>query len=245
MSDRADDWLRQAENDLLWAEDTLRAGRYAQACFAAQQAAEKALKAVALRKGADQVRSHSILEIARALQVDGEVENAAKRLDLYYISARYPDAFPAGAPFEFFTEDQAREAIGLARLIVEGRAAGTGAIEASRDVLVGPRRDPLFGFSTSRLLEWLRSALARRVREAYLFGSFGTREFGPHSDIDVMLVVDTDLPFVERAAVFDDLRARVPSLEILVYTPEEFERLTTEPTAGFWRSVVPAMRRIA
>lgn len=119
MADRSIDWYRQAENDLLWAEDTLNAERYAQACFAAQQVAEKALKALALRRGLDEVRSHSLLEIARALRVDGEIEKIAKRLDLYYISARYPDAFPAGAPFEFFTLDQAREAVGFARRVVE------------------------------------------------------------------------------------------------------------------------------
>ena len=40
---RGPDWFRQARDDLLWAEDTLRAGRYAQACFVAQQVAEKAI----------------------------------------------------------------------------------------------------------------------------------------------------------------------------------------------------------
>ncbi len=126
MSDRADDWFRQSEDDLRWAEDTFRARRWAQACFAAQQVAEKALKSVALRKGVEQVRSHSILEIAKALEVDGEVERMAKRLDLYYISARYPDAFPAGAPFEYFTEDQAREAIEFARRIVDAARKALG-----------------------------------------------------------------------------------------------------------------------
>jgi HEPN domain-containing protein len=122
MADRADDWLRQAQDDLLWAEDTLKAGRWAQACFAAQQVAEKALKSVALRRGVEQVRSHSILEITKALDLDGDIERMAKRLDQYYISARYPDAFPSGAPFEYFTADQAAEAVSFARKIVAAAA---------------------------------------------------------------------------------------------------------------------------
>lgn len=114
----------------------------------------------------------------------------------------------------------------------------------SGDPLVRLRRDPLFGFSTSALQRWLEARLSGRVREAYLFGSIGTERFGPSSDVDLMVVADTDLPFVERGALFDDLRDRVPSLEILVYTPEEFGKLTAHPSAGFWRSVVPTLRRI-
>jgi len=116
---RAKDWFSQAQNDLLWAEDTLKAGRYAQACFVAQQVAEKALKSLALVQGYDSVRSHSILKITRSLKINGEIEMMAKRLDQYYISARYPDAYIEGAPFEYFTEDQAGEAVAYANRFIQ------------------------------------------------------------------------------------------------------------------------------
>ena len=118
MSDRSADWLRQAKDDLEWTRDTLRAGRWAQCCFASQQTAEKAVKALALFRGYDTVKSHSITEICKELGINGEIERRAKRLDLYYISARYPDAFPSGAPFEYFAEDQAAEATAYAEYIV-------------------------------------------------------------------------------------------------------------------------------
>lgn len=51
MVQRARDWLRQAERDLEQAEDSRRAGRHKWACFAAQQAAEKAVKALHLHHG--------------------------------------------------------------------------------------------------------------------------------------------------------------------------------------------------
>lgn len=122
MHNRWNDWLRQAEDDLLWAKDTLEKKRYAQACFTAQQVGEKALKALALHLGYDSIRSHSIREIAEALEINGDIANMAKRLDLYYISARYPDAFPSGAPFEYFTPDQAEEAVFFAeKLVVDVR----------------------------------------------------------------------------------------------------------------------------
>lgn len=117
MANRAYDWFRQALNDLLWAEDTLKAERFAQVCFVAQQVAEKCLKAYALYLEYDQVRSNSITQICKALQINGELETMGKKLDIYYISSRYPDAFPEGAPYEYFTKDQAVDALHAARTI--------------------------------------------------------------------------------------------------------------------------------
>ena len=47
----ADRWRRQAGNDLAFARVALRERFYAQACFMAQQSAEKAVKGNRLRSG--------------------------------------------------------------------------------------------------------------------------------------------------------------------------------------------------
>ncbi|HAK45768.1 MAG TPA: DNA-binding protein [Spirochaeta sp.] len=117
MANRANDWFRQAQDDLKWAKDTFSAGRWAQVCFISQQVAEKSLKAYALSLEYDQIRSHSITQICKALKINGELEKLGKKLDLYYISSRYPDAFPEGAPFEYFTEEQAEDAVKSAEFI--------------------------------------------------------------------------------------------------------------------------------
>jgi len=117
------DWFSQAENDLSWGYDTLKAGHYAQGCFIAQQCAEKALKALAYFRGYQVIRGHSIREIAMDLDINSEILEAAKKLDLYYMTTRYPDALPSGAPFEYFTEAQADEALSLAERIIS-RVAG-------------------------------------------------------------------------------------------------------------------------
>ncbi|MBN1962657.1 MAG: HEPN domain-containing protein [Deltaproteobacteria bacterium] len=116
---RAADWLHQAEEDFLWAKDTYNSNRFSQACFVCQQCGEKALKALSLSRGFERVKSHFILDIARALEINSEIEEAAKRLDLYYISTRYPDALPSGALFEFFTKAQAEEALDFVRKILQ------------------------------------------------------------------------------------------------------------------------------
>ena len=50
MGERSHDWLRQAEKDLAHARLSLDNGDYEWSCFAAQQAAEKGLKAVYEKK---------------------------------------------------------------------------------------------------------------------------------------------------------------------------------------------------
>ncbi|MDH5298369.1 MAG: HEPN domain-containing protein [Desulfobulbaceae bacterium] len=119
MVSRYRDWLRQAENDLQWAEHSRAGGFWAQTCFVAQQAAEKALKALCFLRGYDVVRTHSLFQIVRTLAENGDLEKHARELDLYYISGRYPDAFPGGAPFEMFGEEQASRALASARTMMD------------------------------------------------------------------------------------------------------------------------------
>jgi HEPN domain-containing protein len=116
---RANDWLSQAEDDFFWMTDTLENNRFAQACFIAQQVAEKSLKALALLRGYEQIRSHSVVEIARELKINSEIESYGKILDLYYISARYPDALPSGFPSDRFTREQADDAVKKSSFILE------------------------------------------------------------------------------------------------------------------------------
>jgi len=89
----------------------------------------------------------------------------------------------------------------------------------------------------------LCAMLANRVEAGYLFGSYGTPEFRPGSDIDLILVTQTDLPFVERPQLFNDLYQLYARLDLLVYLPEELEALLQE-TSGFWASVKTTLREL-
>jgi HEPN domain-containing protein len=115
---RALDWLLQAQNDFEWASEGIKKEYYSQVCFLAQQSAEKALKSVVYLRDS-QVRGHSIRKIAQDLGINGAIEDAGKNLDIYYISARYPDALPEGAPFQTFTKKQASEALDYCQLIIK------------------------------------------------------------------------------------------------------------------------------
>ncbi len=114
MGSRAHDWLRQAERDLQHARDTMERETFEWAAFAAQQAAEKAVKAVYQRLGAE-ARGHSVTQLLSSLPPTARPAEAlieiAKDLDRHYITPRYPSSYPEGAPMDFYTRAEARRAI--------------------------------------------------------------------------------------------------------------------------------------
>ncbi len=122
MPNRAPDWFRQAERDLEHAEAARRAGQHEWACFAAQQAAEKAVKALHLRMG-QEAWGHSIArllaELPKGVAIPEELVEQARVLDTFYIPTRYPNSHPEGAPFEHYGPLQSEEAIRYARAILE------------------------------------------------------------------------------------------------------------------------------
>jgi len=63
------------------------------------------------------IKTHSIKKIAAELNINGDIEEAAAVLDLYYLAARYPDAIYDNVPYESFTKKMAKEALEYARLI--------------------------------------------------------------------------------------------------------------------------------
>lgn len=125
-------WLRQAENDLEFGRLALREGYFAQACFIAQQSAEKALKSLAYGSGERLVIGHSLVELVERLRdrfpAVATLRETAGLLDQYCIPTRYPNGLAGGVPFEAFGERQAREAIeGAGRFLeMAQREAGKG-----------------------------------------------------------------------------------------------------------------------
>ena len=104
MASRHADWLKQGQRDLAHGRRSLDAGDYEWACFAAQQGAGKAVKAVVEKMGGV-AWGHSVTALLEALseslRPDPGLLDAAKALDKHYIPDRYPNSHPQGAPYEF------------------------------------------------------------------------------------------------------------------------------------------------
>ena len=120
--DRSADWLRQAERDLMHAEGAAASGYHEWAAFAAQQGAEKAVKAL-IQSLHGAVRGHAVTETLRQLagrvEVPPELIAAAQELDKVYITSRYPNGFDSGAPADYFNARNSRELLSHARDIFE------------------------------------------------------------------------------------------------------------------------------
>ena len=91
---RAAMWLRDAESDLALASvKKTRKIRYEHLCFHAQQAAEKAVKAVLLAYGVSPSRTHDLAFIIDSLPVDVSLPPSLLLLPVltkYAVQHRYP-----------------------------------------------------------------------------------------------------------------------------------------------------------
>ena len=120
-------WALQAQADVRAAQASRAAGAYEWACFQAQQAAEKAVKAVWLHLSEDPW-GHSVFKLIDELTEPprGDLLSrfgvAAKQLDKLYVPTRYPNGLPELTPHEAFSDQDAAEAIQLAEAIVDGCA---------------------------------------------------------------------------------------------------------------------------
>ena len=77
------------------------------------------------------------------------------------------------------------------------------------------------------LLQTITTRIAEAIRpqRIILFGSWARGERDPHSDIDLLIIQESDLPRTQRYAQVRRLfwGMGLP-MDILVYTPEEFAR---------------------
>lgn len=119
--ERSADWMRQAGVDLAHAQNDIDHGFYEWASFSSQQAAEKAVKAVFQKLGAE-AWGHSLFELlqglATRLEVGQDILSLAQELDKAYIPSRYPNAHPAGAPTDLYNRVEAERLFGHAERIV-------------------------------------------------------------------------------------------------------------------------------
>jgi len=77
-----------------------------------------------------------------------------------------------------------------------------------------------------RTVQILREMGAQRI---VLFGSVAREAVTAWSDLDLIVVLDSDLPFIKRlGSLYEQIQPHV-GLDLLAYTPEEFETLRERP----------------
>jgi len=111
-------YRRQAEHTLASAQRDLDGGDFDWASFKAHQAAELAVKGF-IRATREYVTGHSLLKLMASMQdVPAAIRECARELDKVYIPARYPDAYDAGAPMDYYRAPDARRSIDCAHHVI-------------------------------------------------------------------------------------------------------------------------------
>ncbi len=116
-------WLIQAERDFNALKDLMSGAHYHLVCFNAQQVAEKALKGFLYYQGKEFIFTHSVTKLCEeSARYDASftgLRKEIKTLDTYYLEARYPNSLVDNIPAEFFDEDDAKEAVKMAKRTLE------------------------------------------------------------------------------------------------------------------------------
>ena len=113
-------WLEEARADLRHAKVSLDVGDYNWACFAAQQAAEKGLRAAALHVAGLLPRGHDLTKLYWRLRrhVDLRLdETDLSKLSAYYTQARCPNA-GIERPSLSITAKHGEEAVSIAEAVL-------------------------------------------------------------------------------------------------------------------------------
>ena len=122
MPERSRDWLRQAEGDLQLARTARDAGHHEWSAFASHQAAEKAIEAIYQQMHAEawgQALTALLQHLPNAKKPKDELMEKAMVLDRHYIPTRHPNGFERGAPMDYYSREDADEAISNAEPIIE------------------------------------------------------------------------------------------------------------------------------
>jgi len=94
MDDISEQWAERARYDHDTADAMFKAGRYLYVLFCCQQAVEKALKAVIVKRtGKLPPRLHNLPRLAEAAGIESDHEQVRflGELSAYYIQSRYPE----------------------------------------------------------------------------------------------------------------------------------------------------------
>jgi HEPN domain-containing protein len=121
---QAQRWIATALEDMQAVQALTAAGLHAQACFYAQQAAEKALKAIWFAHDTDpwgHSNSRLLMDFAARDKIDGydNLMQQARLLDQFYVPTRYPDGLPDLTPGQVYGVEDATRAAHAAMVIVE------------------------------------------------------------------------------------------------------------------------------
>lgn len=247
-------WLTQAKHDLKAANDSQQDNNHEWACYQANQSVEKAIKAVIVHAGVRPPRVHKLgvlMGIAnRANQHFFDIRFDYRKIESYTFVSRYPFLMPGQnrAPHDFITRSDSDTCVRIASEILakiddflhksNARVLGTKEVVDVGESLYFTKSE--IETKEKELTESILSCEMLKVKKIILYGGFARESTRPRtSTMDILVVADTKLPFIERIQYVREItRGGDPIVEPLVYTPSEFNQLLNEEGEGYLESAI-------
>lgn len=116
-------WLDQAQADFKTARDCVKDENYYASAFFSQQAAEKALKGLLYSRGYRAIVTHSVTELleesSKVHEFFKESFELGRELDRHYIGSRYPNFYPKGPAYKYYSREVAERCLSYAESILK------------------------------------------------------------------------------------------------------------------------------
>lgn len=198
-------WLKFAERDLRSARKNYEIWEYHVSVFLAQQAVEKALKALHIKKTGDFPKIHDLTRLARMIDAPNEIVRLCAEITPAYTATRHPDV---AGDFSREEVDELNQKCG-------------------KSDRMGEKID------LSEVEAFLRRINKKfRIKKAVIFGSSVRGDYGKYSDVDLIVVSDVfrELSPLKRPVnLYPEWDLDYP-VDFICYTPEEFEKLSKRPS---------------
>lgn len=107
MKEEVKRWWKQTLKDIDTARSLYKIKRYDYSSFWCQQAAEKALKTLLLKRGYKLIKTHDLVLLSKKLNAPEDIIELCKDLTPVYVETRYPDLGEEG--FKKFTKKETEE----------------------------------------------------------------------------------------------------------------------------------------
>ncbi len=117
MQEEINNWWELALDDLDTAQKNLEIKKYHVASLFAQQAVEKALKALYIKSFKELKKTHDLVFLASKLDLPDNYKSICKQLGPIYLETRYPDV-SGKLPFSLFSQQDASEFVKMAEEIL-------------------------------------------------------------------------------------------------------------------------------
>ncbi|GAB4283811.1 MAG: hypothetical protein Kow0081_0590 [Candidatus Dojkabacteria bacterium] len=243
-------WLNQASYDVKAAKLSLDNNFYEWSCYQSIQSVEKALKAVLVHAGFRPPRTHKLgVLISMANRANKSflgVKFQYRKIESYTFVSRYPFVLPNvdKPPHELIDQKDAETCIQIAEDI---HNKVTNFLRNRK-----PEKPEIYDlgnyyYTEEEVQKRIDDVVLKileceemEVNKIILFGSFARERVRPRdSTMDILIVANTDLNFIERIQkVRDATKGAEPIIEPLIYTPEEFKLMVEEEGEGFLESAI-------